>query len=278
MPDVPTPRSQPAIFYINLDARTDRRQHIEGELHRLGLRAERMAAVTTDEARQAGPTSMTMPELACSLSHRAIWQQIVERGLPGALVLEDDAVLSGDLPVALKALGDRSNYDLVQLETMRANPRLGPRVALSDGTEIGRLMTSSPGAAGYYMTARFARRLLARSDLNAHPVDDILTGRRLWTLYGNRIFQSVPALVVQLMELPSEDALARSDLAPSRNTVHRKKRRTLSRRIRALGVNLVHAARALASFGPTGELWRSHRVRIPIAADIRARFPAAAES
>src|ERR1700748_961603 len=89
----------PQIFYINLDARTDRRGFMERQFGLLGLEAERVPAITPDvlppEALQFCDERrdrwVSPVELACAFSHRRAWQLVVERNLPGALIFEDDA-------------------------------------------------------------------------------------------------------------------------------------------------------------------------------------------
>jgi glycosyl transferase, family 25 len=70
------------IFYINLDARTDRRAHMESQLAATGLltKATRFPAVH-------------MPNLGaigCSMSHLKCLQIAKEKGWPHVLILEDD--------------------------------------------------------------------------------------------------------------------------------------------------------------------------------------------
>ena len=70
------------IFYINLDARTDRRAHMESELAKVGLldKTTRFPAVN-------------MPNLGaigCSMSHLKCLQIAKEKGWSHVLILEDD--------------------------------------------------------------------------------------------------------------------------------------------------------------------------------------------
>jgi glycosyl transferase, family 25 len=64
----------------------------------------------------AGDRAMTRGELGCSDSHRRVWTEIVQRDLPGALVLEDDADPPPDLPQWIaRAWRLRSRWDLLYL-------------------------------------------------------------------------------------------------------------------------------------------------------------------
>jgi glycosyl transferase family 25 len=63
-----------------------------------------------------GDRALTRGELGCSDSHRRVWAQIVQRDLPGALVLEDDADPPPDLPQWIaRAWRLRSRWDLLYL-------------------------------------------------------------------------------------------------------------------------------------------------------------------
>jgi hypothetical protein len=66
-------------LYINLERRTDRRQHMEAELQRIGLVAERLAG-----------TPHSVGIVGCGLSHLAALRRAKESGWPCVLILEDD--------------------------------------------------------------------------------------------------------------------------------------------------------------------------------------------
>lgn len=264
-----------AAFYINLDTRLDRREHTERQLARIGLAAERVSAVTPadtpPEFTAAAAGRMSPNELACGMSHRKIWQIMVERKLPGALIMEDDALLSTALPAALATPGLAASCDALQFESHPSNALLGRGRPLADGVSMHRLMSSSLGTCAYYITGAFAEKMLARSDFSRQAVDRLLFGRGGGTIYTSQIFQTVPALAVQLnMFAPDHGTASRSDLDPVR--LHSKRRQGLARRLDKLQVNASHALRVITSFAPTGELVGARQVKLPIADDIRAQF------
>lgn len=92
-------RSSVPAFYINLNRDLDRRQLLEKELARAGISAERIAGVNgravPNWLRPFYDDRMGPGEVGCSASHLTICRVIVDRGLPFALVLEDDARLAG---------------------------------------------------------------------------------------------------------------------------------------------------------------------------------------
>lgn len=64
---------------------------------RNGLPSDCEALINRDGARQALGRDMTDGEFACALSHRAIYAKILDDGLPGAVIFEDDARLAPEL-------------------------------------------------------------------------------------------------------------------------------------------------------------------------------------
>ena len=66
-------------FYINLDHRTDRKEHVEKELGKLGIQAERFNAI-----------KMQNGAVGCSMSHLKILQDARTKKLDHVLIMEDD--------------------------------------------------------------------------------------------------------------------------------------------------------------------------------------------
>ena len=73
------------VFYINLEARTDRRQHIEKELKQVGFQnAERFNAVKLQN------TGTNAGRVGCTLSHIKCLELARARGYSHLLICEDD--------------------------------------------------------------------------------------------------------------------------------------------------------------------------------------------
>jgi glycosyl transferase family 25 len=66
-------------FYINLDHRTDRKEHIEKELEKVGIYAQRFNAI-----------KMQNGAVGCSMSHLKILQDAYTKQLDHVLIMEDD--------------------------------------------------------------------------------------------------------------------------------------------------------------------------------------------
>ena len=202
--------TQLPIYYINLDARPDRRKFMEGQFARLGLVATRIRAIApveltpTQRNTYCNPSrrwSMTENQYCCNLSHAKAWQSLLASDQPRALFLEDDAILSASLPRFLEAVAanDLTN-DVLRLEVWPEEHKRYCPVEQQVLPDIGlrRSLTRDAGAAGYILTRDAAARLLAHGGLNTILVDSFLfnpfstPGRQLDVRYTD------PALCIQL--------------------------------------------------------------------------------
>lgn len=118
-------------FVLNLKRRPDRRAYMEAQLRELGLEAEFVEAIDGydlpaslsalyDEAlavRRNGK-ALAPGELGCALSHRAVYERMINEDIPLALVLEDDVALSRYLVAALSdaRLCSSTDWDWLQID------------------------------------------------------------------------------------------------------------------------------------------------------------------
>jgi GR25 family glycosyltransferase involved in LPS biosynthesis len=267
------------IFYINMASRPDRLQHIEQQLGALALSASRIEAVTPadfspelQERRRTGLVKLNPGEIACSLSHQKIWQIMLDRHIPAALILEDDVLLAADLPIVLSDphLLDHAP-DAIQLETHATAALVGRPVPTAvPGVSQNRLMSSSLGTAAYVMTDRLARRVLRRNDLDQMSVDSLLFGRPGGLFYEARIFQAVPALAIQLDQTPQGKlSIGQSDLTNQRPPHRPAGPMPFQARLARTINHWRHHLRILTTFGPTGELWGARKLWLPVTDDLR---------
>ncbi len=70
---------------------------------RAGLPADSLPLIDRDATVKRMGRAMTDGEFACALSHQNIYRTILDEGLPGAVVLEDDAILTDDFADYLQA-------------------------------------------------------------------------------------------------------------------------------------------------------------------------------
>lgn len=107
------------VFIINLEEDVAKKERIEKECKLHGLHFDIIRAVNgkkltdvelNETVKCFDKGYLTKGEIGCALSHKAVYQRIVEGGMDMALVLEDDAKLGGDI-----------NYIIERIEAI-ANP------------------------------------------------------------------------------------------------------------------------------------------------------------
>ena len=70
-------------FFINLDSRPDRKQHVEGQMSTLGIPAERFKAIRLKNG-----------AIGCSMSHIKLLEMARANNWPHILIVEDDILLT----------------------------------------------------------------------------------------------------------------------------------------------------------------------------------------
>lgn len=103
-------------WVISLDSAHQRRAHIIAQQHALGLpevtwfnavdgltlpHEATLGAVQEARLQRRAGRGFSLGELGCALSHRGVWQEFLSGDEQYVLVLEDDAVLSPELPAML---------------------------------------------------------------------------------------------------------------------------------------------------------------------------------
>jgi len=175
------------IFVISLPDADDRRAFVREELGRAGLDFEFVDAVrgkdyyedpgAYDKAKalRIELRNLTAGEVGCALSHQKVYRLMAERGLSFAMVMEDDAIVSPDLPEALRLLEPRIRpNDLVQLERCDVFSRSGSEELLGEYKIVRPRMIklgSMCQSAGYVITREAADKILAKNDPVYVPAD-----------------------------------------------------------------------------------------------------------
>ncbi|MDH4981179.1 glycosyltransferase family 25 protein [Hyphomicrobium sp. D-2] len=189
-------------FFINRDKDTERRRFIEAELAGAHISAHRIVAVDGRNVPVAMRTyflehgrmtsKLSDGEIGCYASHLLATQQIIARGLPYGLIVEDDATLprslSRDVAEILSTLP--TDWDVVQLGTdpSHAFKSIG---RLVQGRQLVCYSRIPSGAVGYLMSAAGAKKFLTRC-LREWPVDTDL--RQPWA-FGTNVYGVVPRLI-----------------------------------------------------------------------------------
>ncbi len=176
------------VFVINLERSVERRARILARLQELGLTGEIFTACEGRALPDGGKKyngrkrrllfghEMTAGEIGCAYSHLGVYQEIVRRGLPCALVLEDDALLNETLPDAIKvALAHRAEWDIVRFISSAKVSRLARPIAatLEKGFGFARIYGTPGGAYGYLINEGAAKRLIAMAARIWLPIDTL---------------------------------------------------------------------------------------------------------
>lgn len=138
------------IFYINLDDRPERRLHIENELEKYGIIAERFPAIQlTQEQNEILKSEGCMfkkderPEYSrfaksCALSHLHIILRSKLMGYKNVLILEDDVIFKEDILVELKkSLADLEKESRWDMFYIGCNPFLYEKVTDNLSISLG---------------------------------------------------------------------------------------------------------------------------------------------
>lgn len=135
------------VYYINLDHRTDRRRHIENQLHSIGLTAQRISAVYD---KQRGI-------LGCGKSHVLAIQKFLQSGATYGIILEDDFTFADNTEEIRNMFREffKSNveWDVVMLAGNVLQDTEGPLPIL-------RKVLDAQTTSGYMVTRKFAPILL----------------------------------------------------------------------------------------------------------------------
>ncbi len=213
--------AQIPIFVINLARQSERLERMSKELGALNLEFERLDAVdrlSTPPAEFQQRFTKTGPigplgkgDMACSLSHRKFWKEVLDRGLETAFVLEDDVEISPNLPDLL-ACADwvPKSANIIKFER-KGGPKT--RVYLGAGSSIWigaftlhRIFSPHMGTAGYLITRKGAELALSASERLSMPVDHFLFNSAISRFaVQSKPLQLSPAVIRQIPdEVPSD--------------------------------------------------------------------------
>lgn len=136
-------------WYVNLDSRPDRREHMERELARVGITAQRQRGFLPDEVEYPGPMGIpsdqvkvmrnrTPGAIGCHYSQRACIERAIGTGR-NVLVMEDDVEWCDDLPKRVAILEEflaGREWDVIWLGgTIHINPPVWHREDLGRDAE-----------------------------------------------------------------------------------------------------------------------------------------------
>ncbi len=185
------------VLIINLNCATDRLSFQTAQMAALGIDSERVPAVDiahlplkNEAFWSSWERPMRIAEQACFLSHYQVWQRVAAGSKP-VFIMEDDAVLSKEVPKLLARVETVQGIDHLTLET-RGRKKLLARKQHAI-LPIRRLYQDRSGAAAYVLWPSGATKLLARTRDHAAITDAVICAA-----YELASFQADPALAIQL--------------------------------------------------------------------------------
>jgi glycosyl transferase, family 25 len=164
----------PPIYVINMARDTARMDSMAKQLSAQGLAFERVEAVVgrelTAEQWRANFSpfwygllqgrKITNAELGCSLSHRKIWQMMIDRGQDWAVIFEDDAELRPQFSKQLSAIEHATrDFDMMHLYAFR-EPDIRHRESNDSAFKVMRYSGPHGSTAAYALRLSGARKLM----------------------------------------------------------------------------------------------------------------------
>jgi hypothetical protein len=176
--------AQIPIFVISLARAPERRRFMQEQLDSLGLSYEIVDATDgklipeVERTRLQAPGACYVPGvIGCYMSHIGVYQLIVDRNLPVALILEDDAVLNPSLVPYLKAGNVFTGFDYCLLDSDDCSETTpvfydhDSREILAPGFPVYQTNVGPALLHAYLMTREGAARRIAYAWPIVKPVD-----------------------------------------------------------------------------------------------------------
>ena len=189
-------------YILNLPSAHERRAYQAQQAQQLGLDVVFMSARTPADIPEefflahafAWERPLKITEVACFMSHHAVWE-IIAKGDAPALILEDDALLSRQTPALLAWLSGMQDLDLVTLETRQRKKLIGLQGLDNAALQVSlrALYQDRTGAAAYVLWPSGARILLDKLKDQGMGLADAFIS----STYQLRSWQTVPALAIQ---------------------------------------------------------------------------------
>ena len=216
------------VFIISLSEATDRRAYIEKTLKETGLNFQFVDAVDgrqfdvfnhpiydAPKRRRILGRDLTGGDLGIILSNKKIFEHMIEKNIPRALILEDDVVLRDDFVTTLKKLETIPvPFDMIRFLGSPKLERLKLRnvYKIDETYKLVRHKGLPGGSHAILITQTGAKKLLKHMNKNAYPID-VLMGRSWKT--GLNWFTIRPGLAAQDLSFDSiigEQRLQKKDL------------------------------------------------------------------
>lgn len=195
-------------YVINLDRSPERLEIFTARALACNLSFERIPAIDALEMLDGEFNTwhskcqickpMTRGEVACLLSHRKAWKQIVAARASWAFIAEDDILFSTDAERCFSSTDWLpASLHVIRAETAFTRIEMSGKVLARQGDHVvRRLKSNHTGTAGYFVSQEGARRLTAFTENRCEPVDRLMF-HPSQASRDIRIGQVEPALCIQ---------------------------------------------------------------------------------
>jgi len=219
-------------YVINLDRHVERWERFSALFAQHGIAVERVPAVDATHFGQAYFDEWLSPrpkyvlsnaEIACTLSHRAVWERFLAGNDEFCVVFEDD-IEFGD---SLRRFTEDGSWipadaDIVKLETFAYRTFVKTSGFEAFGRDVKRLGAAHYGTAAYIIRRRAAEKLLRLTKTIDRTTDDIMFDVRAIHLHRLLSYQVDPAVCAQYSRLHENDAgFLGSSIVPKRRLVRK---------------------------------------------------------
>ena len=174
------------VFLINLAGSTERFEKSNVQLSRFDIEFERVCAVNgaklknEEIARHYSPEqnkakyykSLTVGEIGCYLSHRKVWEEIVENEIPSAIILEDDFLITEELTNAISDIESiQSSWDYIKLAGYKKRKRKSYIIEKLKHFSLVEFKKIPAGTCAQAVSLNGAKKLLETTDKFGRPID-----------------------------------------------------------------------------------------------------------
>lgn len=200
------------VFVINMPKSTQRRQSAEIRLKAAGLDFRFIDGVDGSKLDFNHPhydrkkrlryfgRDLLLAEIGCLLSHRKVYEEMIEKNIEKALILEDDVILKEKNFAQLleSVVGSKTPWDVIRFIVPKRSHKIVAKIAPE--YSLARVYGTQGGAFGYIMTAKAARKMIEHTEKSWLPIDTILG--RTWET-GLDVKYLLPCPVTTDEEIPS---------------------------------------------------------------------------
>lgn len=220
---------------ISLDSANKRRQHIENEFGKHQLSYEFFDALRPAQAAQYAKSlnledtsDLTPTELACMMSHVAVWEKIIAEQLDYVAIFEDDVFLGEDATELLTQTNwIQPDWNIIKIEAFSKKAYLSSKTyeVIPNKRKLAILEGKNLGAAGYILSLQGAKLFLDFIlKQPAKPVDKMIFDEFI-AAQIEPVYQMLPALCEQEKILKKKQDNNSEVTLPSALSSERKLRR-----------------------------------------------------